>query len=230
MSFSLLTMSASLAQTADQIMAKHIAAVGGMAKIKGVRTARYEQSMTMQGIPVKTITTAIVGKAARSDVRVGKETITTVYNGETGWVLNPMMGLRSPQDIPAEQARMGKGTTEVTGLQLAYGKARSYPVKYMGKETQAGKSVLHLTMTRPEALVDYYLDPATYLIVGTRTHVVSGKQSVDATGSFADYKRIDGLMLPMQTTITINGQAIATKTVSLSLNQPVDSAIFNKPK
>lgn len=218
------------AQTLDEVVNRHVAAVGGMSKVKAIRTARYQQAFSVQGVDAVSTITVIVGQAARSDVRMGNQVATTVYNGGSGWLINPIVGIKTAQDIPPAMAQLAGGNTEITGLQLAYARSRGYTMKLTGREMRDGKSVYHIAVIRPEATVDYYLDPATYLVTATKTSVAVRGQTVNALGSFADFKRMGGLMLPTQATITANGQTITSRTLNATFNIPVDKAIFAKPK
>lgn len=218
------------AQSLNDVISRHLAAVGGLAKIRAVKTVRYEQSLSTQGINVVSKTTVIVGQAARTDVQVGGQTVTTVYNGSTGWIKNAMLGAKGVQPIPPAQVVRMRGNTEITGLQLAYAKDRGYPMRLAGREMLNGKSAYHVVVTRPEAIVDYYLNPDTYLAEMTKSQIRIGGQAASVQGLFGDFKRTDGLMLPTSATIVANGQPVISRTLRTEFNVPVDKALFIRPK
>ena len=49
------------AQTVDEIVDKHVAALGGMDKINSVKTVVTDRSLAVQGMEIPSVTTLIVG-------------------------------------------------------------------------------------------------------------------------------------------------------------------------
>lgn len=113
----------SFAQTADEVIDKHIAALGGADKIAAVKTMEQEQTMSVQGMDIVAKAAYVVGKSVRSDVSVMGQQITNVVDGDKGWTINPMMGGTTPKDLTAEEMKLAKGTAEPNVFQLAYLKA-----------------------------------------------------------------------------------------------------------
>jgi hypothetical protein len=221
----------SFAQTADEVLDKHVAALGGADKIAAIKTMEYEQTMSIQGMDLTAKAAYVVGKSVRSDISVMGQQITNVIDGEKGWMINPMAGGTTAQDIPADAMKQAKGTTEPNMFQLAYLKANKYPYELVGKEKQNGKDVYNLKVTRPEGLFNYYLDAATYQLLGYKGAVEVQGQKGETTGSYSDYKQVEGLTVPFTSDITAPGMpgTITAKMTKLTLNPTVDPKIFAKP-
>src|SRR5919199_229496 len=98
---------ATFAQTVDEIVDKHIAALGGQDKINGVKTLVIEQSLSVQGMEIPTKSTVVVGKSMRSESSVMGNSMVQVVNGTTGWMIRPAMmgGSGDPEEMPAEMLK-----------------------------------------------------------------------------------------------------------------------------
>lgn len=222
----------SFAQTADEVVSKHIAALGGADKIAAVKTAEYEQTMSIMGMELAAKTTIVVGKSSRSDITVMGQQITSVVDGDKGWGINPMQGGSAPQELPADQVKMQKGNTEPTGLQLAYASINKLPYELVGKEKQGGKDVYTIKVTRPEGVFTYYVDASNYQLVSSKATLMVQGQPTEGTVTYADYKQVDGLTLPYTVEITGGGMpgTMTAKVTKLTLNNTVDPTIFVMPK
>ncbi len=226
------TSALSFAQTADEIVTKHITALGGADKVAGVKTAQYEQTMSVAGMDLVGKTSVVVGKSARSDISVMGQTITQVVDGDKGWAINPMQGGNTAQDLPDDMVKLQKATTEPTGMQLAYAKLNKQPYELVGKEKLDGKDVYNIKITKPEGTYSYYVDANTYQLVGTKSDITVQGQKVNGSAMFADYKNTDGLILPYTLTLTGGGMpgTVTAKVTKLLINVPVDPSVFAKPK
>lgn len=221
----------SFAQTADEVLSKHVAAMGGADKIAAIKTMEYEQTMSVRGMNVTAKAVYVVGKSVRSDVSVMGQQITNVVDGDEGWMINPMAGGTTAQDLPAEAMKMAKGTTEPNMLQLAYLKTNKYPYELVGKEKQKDKDVYNIKVTRPEGEFNYFVDAATYQLVGFKGTVDMQGQKIETTGAYSDYKEVEGIMVPFTSEITAPGMpgTITAKLTKVTFNSTVDPAIFDKP-
>lgn len=219
----------SFAQTADEIVDKHIAALGGADKIAAIKTMDVEQSMSVMGNEMTSKSTYVVGQSMRSDVSVMGMQMTTVFDGDKGWMVNPMAGGTTPQDLPAEMQKAAKSGTKPQMFPLAYVKADKYPYELVGKEKYNGKDVFNLKVTQPEGAFNYYVDATNYQLVGFKGNSPQG----EVVATFSDYKPTDnGLTIPYTSELTMPQvpAPITGKITKISFNNPVDSTIFAKPK
>lgn len=222
----------SLAQTADEVIDKHVAALGGADKIAAIKTMEYEQTMSVQGMDITAKAAYVVGKSVRNDVSVMGQQITNVIDGEKGWTINPMSGGTTAQDLPEDAMKKVKGTTEPNMFQLAYLKANKYPYELVGKEKQNDKDVYNLKVTRPEGAFNYFIDAATYRLLGFKGTVEMQGQTAQTTGAYSDYKEVEGISIPYTWDITAPGMpgTITAKLTKVTFNSTIDPVIFSKPK
>ena len=222
----------SFAQTAQEVIDKNIAAIGGADKVAAVKSLQYDQAMNIMGMDLTGKATIVVGKSLRNDITVMGQQMTTVVDGDKGWTVNPMQGGTAPQALPDDQVKMQKGNTHLMGADLAVAKANNYPVTLVGKEKMDGKDVYNLKVTRPEGDANYFVDASTNQLSGMKTTVTAQGQTGEINLKYGDYKTVDGLALP--TTMNIESPAMPAPmkmTVSnIVINPTIDNAIFMMPK
>lgn len=109
----------SFAQTADEVIDKHVTALGGADKIAAIKTMDIEQSMSVMGNELNSKSTYVVGKSVRNDVSVMGQQITTVFDGDKGWTVNPMAGISEPQDMTGDMLKAARSSTEPQMVPLA---------------------------------------------------------------------------------------------------------------
>ncbi|HEU0065043.1 MAG TPA: hypothetical protein VFQ58_08425 [Flavisolibacter sp.] len=110
----------SLAQTADEIVSKHINAIGGRDKINNIKTVQIESVMNIMGNDAPMTTTIVNGKAFKNEVEFGGQKIINVLTDKGGWMINPMMGATDAQPIPEDQVKLSKDEINVGGPLLNY--------------------------------------------------------------------------------------------------------------
>ncbi len=222
----------SFAQTADEIIDKNIAALGGADKIAAVKTLQYDQSMNIMGQDLAGKMTIVVGQSSRSDISAMGSQVITVIDGDKGWMINPFQGGTTAQAMPEDQVKMQRGNTHVVGTDLATAKTLKYPVELVGKEKISDKDVYNLKVTRPEGVTNYFVDATTYQLTGMKTTISAQGQSGEIKMQYGNYKTVDNLTIP--STIELSTPAMpGSMTMTLSnmvLNPKVDSTIFAMPK
>jgi hypothetical protein len=78
------------AQTVDEIITKNVAAVGGLERIKGIKTVRMTGKMTMgPGIEAPIVMEVKRPNAMRLDITVQGMVVSQAYDGKKGWTLMP---------------------------------------------------------------------------------------------------------------------------------------------
>src|SRR3954470_21222988 len=103
------------AQTADDIINKHINAMGGKDKLSKLKSIHMDMSMQMMGNDLPASVTIVEGKGYRSESEVQGQKIIQVITDTGGWMINPMMGATTPQPLPEEQVKQAAGQIYATG-------------------------------------------------------------------------------------------------------------------
>jgi hypothetical protein len=83
----------SLAQTADEVINKHIEAMGGVDKLKSLRSLYMEGVAVMQnGNEIISKTYKVHDKLLRREIEFGMGSVTMIVTDKEGWTSNPRSG------------------------------------------------------------------------------------------------------------------------------------------
>lgn len=223
----LVSVSAS-AQTVDEIVDKHVAAMGGADKLKSVTTLITQRSLSVQGMEIPTITTVVVGKSMRTESTIMGNAMVQVVDGGTGWAIKPamMQGTGEPEDMTAAELKQMTGQLDPFGPLMNY-KDKGNKVELVGKEKEDGEEVYHLKVTTKEGnIIDEFLDTDTYLLSKIKTSMGGQEGEIE----FSDYKDVDGIKFA--NTMEIANPQMGTLTMTTTktqVNAKVDESIFKKP-
>lgn len=219
---------ASYAQTVDEIVDKHVTALGGLDKIKAVNTVVTERSLAVQGMEIPNKTTLVVGKSVRNESTVMGNTMVQVVDDSKGWMIRPTMmgGTGEPEDMPEDQVKQQLSSLDPFGGLVDY-KGKGNKVELIGKETVDKKEVFHLKLTTKDGqVIDEYLDANTFLVNKVKVSMNGQDGEIEMT----DYKEVDGVKFP--NTMEISNPQMGTMsfiTSKITINTPVDPAIFKRP-
>ncbi|WP_337042642.1 outer membrane lipoprotein-sorting protein [Emticicia sp. 17c] len=216
------------AQTVDEIVDKHVAALGGLDKLKSITSISTERSLAVQGMEIPSQTVLLVNKAVRSESTVMGNSMVQVFDGTSGWMIRPTMmgGTGEPEDMPADQLKQQKGQLDPFGPLVDY-KQKGNKVELVGKEKVDKKDNYHLKVTTPTGdVLDEYIDANTYLL--TKTKATANGQEIEI--NFSEYKEVEGVKFAYTMDMTTQMGNLTFITSKIKLNGPVDENIFKKPK
>ncbi|MEA5260204.1 outer membrane lipoprotein-sorting protein [Arcicella aquatica] len=220
------------AQTADEVVAKHIEAMGGLEKWKALKGLEMKNKFSVQGMDIDSKTVIVNGKSLRSDVSVMGQSIITAVDGETGWSVRPAMmgGTGEPEDMPIALVRESRKQVDLGGSLLYY-KEKGSTVELVGTEKVDGADVYKLKLTEKNGdVTNLYVSTSTYYTLKTTGKRKVQGQEIEAEVSFSNFKQIDGLTFPytMETANPMGG-TMTIETESIKLNPTIDVSIFKKP-
>jgi Outer membrane lipoprotein-sorting protein len=222
------------AQTADDIVAKSIAAQG-LEKMKSVQTRRMTGTMT---ITPPGLDAAIVFENKRPmKTRVtltvqGSDNI-QAFDGENGWSLMPAQGKPSAEPANADDLKDLRQQADMDGELMDY-KTKGHKVELVGKEAVQGTDTWKLRVTLKDGDVLYeYIDAEHFLPIKMEaTRTINGTQ-VKTETFIGDYKDEGGLMMPhsIEVNVPMQGMTITQKVVvqKVEVNVPLDDARFKMP-
>lgn len=217
----------SYAQTLNEVVDKHIAAIGGLDNIKALKSAKFTQSTIAPGQSIDANATVIFDKAIRIEMSMGGNDIVVVTKGDAGWA---SQGGGAAQDVPAQQLKAITESVTLPGLEVANAFIKGQKIDFKGKETVGGKSYYALSLPIQGGTSTFYIDPTTYLVASRKGSIQAMGQTVDASLDYDEYKKAGSLTLPHKVTTEAMGQSAVVRLTAFEANPTIDETIFNKPK
>lgn len=218
------------AQTVDEIIAKHIEALGGKEKLAQVTSVQTENTMEVMGNEAASKTILLVGKGYRNESEFNGLQMVNVITDKGGWSVNPFGGSTEPTAIPDEMYKSGKDQIFIAPL-YDYA-ARGGKVELLGKEKVGATEAFKIKYTnKDKAETTFYIDPTTYFITKAIKRGNAMGQDITIATDYSNYKKTDaGLYFPHTTTLDMGQFALKMNTRKVEVNKAVDPAIFEMPK
>jgi outer membrane lipoprotein-sorting protein len=223
---------ATWAQTADEIIDRHLQAMGGKDKLKAVQSERITGKMVMgQGLEAPFTLEMSRPNKMRLEFTVQGMTGVQAFDGKTGWSVMPFMGKTEPEAAPEEEVKKMQEQSDMDGLLLDY-KEHGRSVELVGKEDLEGTPVYKLKVTQKSGDSAFvYIDAEQYLQLKQTGKTKVRGQEIESETTFGDFKKVDGLVFPH--TIEQKAQGMPggmVMTVSkIELNPAVADARFTMP-
>ncbi len=220
------------AETVDEIIAKNIAARGGMDKLKAVQAIRATGRITFgQGLEAPFTLELKRTNKIRLEFTVQGLTGVQAYDGKMGWQIMPFTGKKDPEPTAGEDLKAAEEQADIDGPLVDY-KAKGHQVELIGKEKVEGTDTYKLKITLKNGNVRYdYLDTDTHLqIKGESKRMVRGNE-VELEESIGDYKPVGGVMFPHAFESGPKGSQQRQKIIveKVELNPAIDDARFVIP-
>ena len=220
------------AQTADEIIAKYVQAVGGLDKIHAVQTLRRTGKYLGGG----GFEAAVKQENKRTN-QVREEFLLqdlvgiNAYDGKVGWKVEPWDGKKDPEALGEEEMKSILEDADFDGPLIDY-KKKGYKVELAGSDEIEGTDVYRLQVTYPNGTVqDYSIDKDTYvpIKIDTRRMVRGAERAYETT--VGDYKQVAGWYLPFSIETNVKGSSDKTQVVfdKIEANVPLDDSRFHRP-
>jgi outer membrane lipoprotein-sorting protein len=222
------------AQTADEIIAKHINAIGGMAKLTAVKSMRMTGKMTVgPGIEAPAIIEFKRPKNVRMEITLQGMTAVQAYDGANAWQIMPFQGNKNPEAMGEDERKdMEEESDFVEGPLVNY-KEKGHKVELLGKDKVEGSDAYKLKLTLKNGNIQtIYLDADTFLVVKTEGKRLVRGTEVETESFSGDYKEVEGLVIPFSLESGQKGspqrQRITIEKVEI--NPTVEDARFKMPE
>lgn len=211
------------AQTADEIISKHIDAIGGADAWRKVTSIRQEGTMQVQGADVTVARTVLHGKGTRQDISFGGMNGYSIMTPTAGWNFMPFQGQTQPEPMTAEDIKEGQQDMDAQDELVDY-KDKGTTVELLGKDDVEGTECYKLLVTfksgKSESL---FIDPASYHIIRQVAKQKANGQEMDITTNFSNYQKLpEGIVVAMSMTLPFGELNIK----KVEVNKPVDEMIF----
>lgn len=219
--FSMIAMGVN-AQSVDEIVGKHIAAMGGMDKLNSLKTVKMEGNLNAQGTDVAVIMTKKHLEGMRLDLEIMGSSNYQLANKTKGWVFMPIMGQAEPVEMTPEQYAGVNSQFDIHGALVDY-KSKGTSLELVGNEKVNNNDAFKLKLTRDGKVSYMFVDAKTFFVVKSTSKAAGPEGEMEVESGFSDYKQnAEGYWFPYSIS-SANGTIVFDK---ITTNIAVDSKIF----
>ncbi len=209
---------------ASTVIADYINAIGGMAKVKGIKSAKTVMSASVMGQDMQITTQNDNGKFAMSMGNAQMTFQEQVFDGEKG-----MVSAMGQKQIMTEGPQLDDMKAQAKIIpQLDYA-TDGTEIELKGLEDVDGTLAYKVLVTSPagKKTTEYYAQNSGFLV--RSVSVQPGPQGdMTLTTDFMDYKAFDGIYFPSVTKISgMMPIPMELKTESVEINPTIDPATFS---
>jgi len=227
------------AQTADDVIAKVIAATGGRAALAKLKSRSMTGSITLS-IPGGEVTGSVeifnaAPNKSRSVIKVdlssfgaGQEVIDQRFDGSSGYVIDLLQGNHDVTGGQLDNMR----NSEFPSPLLNY-KQLGMTAKLDGREKVGDRDAIVLILEPASgSAVRQSIDAETYLVlkVAAKIDVPQLGRTIEQTTELSDYRTVDGVKLPFVLRASSEVQNYTITIAKVEHNVPIDESLFAKPK
>jgi hypothetical protein len=218
------------AQTADELIAKHVEARGGAARLNAIQTVRIERTIAATFNDIDVVIFKKRPDLYRSEQKPEGSPSTTIRGfSDTAWETVNGKTTRREGAAPVEQREVDG---DFDGFLVNY-REKGHTVALEGRQRVGADDAWKLKVTMKSGAVRYvYLDPATLLERRHETTVeVAPNRRIETTITFGDWRAINGVKFPfaIEEERDAPGQTFVFYTKKIEVNVPMEDALFLKP-
>jgi outer membrane lipoprotein-sorting protein len=215
------------AQTLDEILKKHVEALGGEEALKAIKSSEAEFEVTLPGGISGTQKSYFkYPNKLRSEMDLKIMQSSSVYNGEKGWIQDPSGQVRELAGPELE----GVATEVYFNLYgYLFPERAKGEVEYLGREQSEGVNY-HVLKVTPEGAdpIKLYINPQTYLIDKS----VGESDIVEVTTHYQDYKDFQGVRMAtsFRSSTGDTSYDMRSRLIYAEFNPSLSDSLFLAPK
>lgn len=209
-------------QTAEEIVDKHINAIGGKDAWKKVNTIKQHAIIDFNGTEVNVESITAHDKGSRQTITFGGLSGYTIYTPSAGYNFYPWQGHLKPEAITPEELKENEDNMDAQGPLIDY-KEKGHTIEYVGMDDFEGTDCYKIKLTEKSGkIITYYIDPSNYFIIHSVTITKANGQENESKTDYSNYQKLpEGIWLPMNI-----GGGNTVKIKKVEINVPVDDSVF----
>ena len=213
--------------TLDEIITKHIDAIGGKDNWAKVKSLRMESTVKANGAEIKVTVVQVDKKAMKQEISLMGMTGYSIITNTEGWNFMPFQGQTKPEAMTADDLKNSQDDLYLQDEFITYTELGK-KLEYFGKDDVDGTECYKIKMTDKNAEeTTYYIDPSSYYVIKQTKKVKADGKEMEVSTTYGDYKKLpEGIVYPMSV-VGGWGESAVTK---IEINPAIDEAIFKVAK
>ena len=227
------------AQTVEEVINKHVEAMGGAEKLKSLKSLYMEGVAVMQnGNEITSKIYKVQDKLLRREIEFGMGSVTMIVTDKEGWSSNPRSG-GAFEPLPKEAVEAQQVELDLAGPLVDYA-AKGHKVELLGKETVGSTEAYKIKLT-PKSGKDivYYIDTKDHYIIRQTLKgggMMGGGPGRGAQGAdaelninYSNYQKTpEGYVFAYALTMGNSGNNMNYE--KIEVNKPVDDKLYKPSK
>jgi hypothetical protein len=219
-------------QNAEEIVAKVIAARGGLRKIRAVHSERVSGKITFGDVSGPFVVELKRPLKMHMQLTIQNQTMVRIYDGQSqGWANNPFAGKANPEPMSEDELKNITEESDFDGPLIDY-KSKGNKVELVGKDKFNDKDVWHVKLTAKDGDVRSYLfDANTFELLKWEGKRRYEGQELPVESYFSDYRDVGGLKFAFAIDSGKSAGEISQKIriEKIELNPELNDTDFGKP-
>jgi outer membrane lipoprotein-sorting protein len=212
------------AQSLEDIINKYTVA-NKLDKIGNFKTLKLTAKTSMMGMDMPVVIWMKNPNKIKSVTSINGQDIVQVFDGEKGYMINPMAGSNEPVEMTADQIKDVIRSNMFNNYMSQYFKDGRLSLN--GEDNVNGKPVFKVKAALEGGnSATMFIDKSTYLLLKTVADVNQGGMAVSIESFPSDYTETNGILLPMKTTTSASGMEMVTTFTNVEVDIPMEDSVF----
>ena len=217
------------APKAEDIFARHVAAIGGKDAVMKLSSIKTNGTMQMVSMGITANIESISAAPNRSSTRMtipGMGEIAYGFDGSVAWELNPMQGPR----VKTEKERVAMAEESDFYGGMLFSKDRYQTTETVGAADFGGEKTWQVkTVLKSGRVVNEYFSVATGLKVGSQTTQENAQGKLDVVTIESNYKQFGALKFATKSEMTTGSTKMLVTVTNVDLSE-VPASAFALPE
>ena len=211
-------------QSLEDIIGKYTVA-NKLDKIGNIQTIRISAKTSVMGMDMPMEMWMKNPNKLKSVTSFNGQDIIQVFDGEKGYMVNPMAGSLEPVEMTADQIKQADRNNMFNNYMARYLSEGKLTLE--GEENVNGKPAFRIkTDLDGTGSATMFIDKSSYLIVKTIATVNQGGMDMTVESFPSDYTETSGILVPMKTTTSASGMEIVTTFTKVEVDVPMEDSVF----
>jgi outer membrane lipoprotein-sorting protein len=212
------------AQSLEEIINNYTVA-NKLDKITGFETIKITAKTSMMGMDLPMEIWMKKPNKIKTVTNLNGQEIIQAFDGEKGYMINPMAGSSDPVPMTPEQIKDVARNNLFQNYMSNY--LKNGQLSLEGEDNVNGKPAFKIKANLDGTKNAYlYIDKSSFLLLKTVADVNQGGMSMTLESYPSDYTETNGVMLPMKTTTSASGMEIITTFTKVEVDIPMDDNMF----
>ena len=215
----------------DEIVAKNLAARGGLDKLRSLQTMKMTGTINVQGMDMPLTVMTKRPNLLFQEMTMQGQRMVSAFDGAKVWAINPMLG-PGARELTGAQADMIRDQASFDGPLVSY-KDHGDTLEMAGSADLGGAKAWKLKLTRKLGgrTMFIYVDADSGLEKQWSATVEQGGMTIDVDTVMQDYQPTpEGILVPRSMRTLVGGQQQGLlKVLTVEYNTPIDDAAFQMP-